>query len=124
MEHLSVLKNIVLVAVGGAIGSMCRYGMTLAASLLAVRAEFATIAANVLGSFLIGLALPDPDSRLYLFYTAGICGGFTTFSTFSSQTLRLFQNGQYCMGLLYVAATVVISLIMVWCGWYCRQKFI
>lgn len=124
MEHLSVLKNIVLVAVGGAIGSMCRYGMTLAASLLTVRAEFATISANVLGSFLIGLALPDPDSRLYLFYTAGICGGFTTFSTFSSQTLRLFQNGQYCMGLLYVAATVVISLIMVWCGWYCRQKFI
>lgn len=124
MEFVSVIKNIVLVAAGGAVGSVCRYGMTLAASHLAVRAEFATMAANILGSFLIGLWIPDSGSRMYLFYTAGVCGGFTTFSTFSSQTMRLFQNGQYALGVLYVAATVIISLIMVWFGWYCRQKFI
>ena len=113
-----------MVAAGGALGSAARYGLTLLASQLLVRAEIATLTANVLGSFLIGLAVPDAKSQFTLFYMVGVCGGFTTFSTFSSQTMRMLHDGHFAMGLLYVIASVVISLVMVWCGWWCRNKFL
>ena len=113
-----------MVAAGGALGSAARYGMSLLASQLFVRAEIATLAVNVLGSFLIGLAVPDSKSQFTLFYTVGVCGGFTTFSTFSSQTMRMIHDGHCAAGLMYVAASVVLSLVMVWCGWWVRQKFL
>lgn len=107
---------------GGALGSMGRYALTVLGSQLSVRAEWATLAANLCGSFLIGLAMPGARNEFYLFLTVGVCGGFTTYSSFSSQALQLLRDGQYGTGLLYILATTVLSLLMVGCGWYCRQR--
>ena len=117
-----MVKNMLLIALGGALGSMGRYALTLLASQLSVRAEWATVVANVCGSFLIGLVLPCIKSEYYLFWTVGICGGFTTFSTFSSQAMRLLHDGQHTWALLYILGSVIISLCMVALGWYCQQK--
>lgn len=116
------LRNLLWVAAGGALGSMGRYLLTLLAVQMQVRAEWATMVANVCGSFLIGFVLPQLRNEHYLFCTVGICGGFTTFSTFSSQAMRLLHDGQYLPGLLYIVLTTAVSLAMVCLGWYCRQK--
>ena len=117
-----MLKNFLFIAAGGALGSMCRYALTLLATHLLVRAEWATFAANVCGSFLIGLALSCAKSEYFLFYTVGVCGGFTTFSTFSSQAMRLLHDGEYAGAALYIFGSTAISIGMVALGWYCRQK--
>ena len=117
-----MIKNMIIIAAGGALGSMARYALTLLSSQLLIRAEWATLAANVCGSFLIGLILPNAKSEYFLFCTVGVCGGFTTFSTFSSQAMHMLHNGQYAMGLLYITGTTFLSLAMVALGWYCRQK--
>lgn len=117
-----MIKNFLLVAAGGAVGSMMRYSMTLLGAYLSVSGEWPTLLANVIGSFLIGLAIPGSNNTYLLFYTVGLCGGFTTYSTFSLQTLRLLYDGQYILGLLYILGTTILSLIMVGLGWYCRQK--
>ena len=80
---------------------------------------------NILGSFVIGFffALAGPGGRLdvpldaRLFVMTGICGGYTTFSAFSLQTLSLFQDGAWLRGGTYVAASVVLCLIAVWAGY-------
>jgi CrcB protein len=108
-------SNIILVGIGGLLGSVARY---LVAVLLAGQTAgtfpFATLAVNVAGCFLIGLifALSDrgnvlsPEWRVFL--TTGFCGGFTTFSTFSYESLRLMQDGEY----LYVASYILISVVV------------
>lgn len=116
------MKDLLMIALGGAVGSLGRYGLTLLGSLLSLRPEWATLAANVCGSFLIGLGLSAAArSEWSLFYTVGLCGGFTTFSTFSSQAMRLLHDGQWLWGGLYILGSVLISLAMVWCGWQCRR---
>jgi CrcB protein len=104
-----------LVAVGGALGSVARYGCSgLAARLVGESFPWGTIAVNVVGSFLIGLiaAFAIPEGRVLLpanvrlFLMFGICGGFTTFSSFSLQTLNLVRDGEW----LWAGANVVLSL--------------
>ena len=91
-------------AVGGALGSLARYWIAeLFAALGVVAFPWATLVANVSGSLLIGViaALTGPDSRMLvapesrLFWMVGICGGYTTFSSFSLQTLTLAQAGDW-----------------------------
>lgn len=117
-----MIKNMMIIAAGGALGSLARYALTLLSSQLLIRAEWATFAANICGAFLIGLITPDAASEYFLFFAVGICGGFTTFSTFSSQAAQMLHQGQYVMALLYMAGTTVLSLAMVALGWYCRHK--
>lgn len=118
----TTIKNLLLAAAGGAFGSMGRYALTLLAVQLQIHTEWATFAANVCGSFLIGLAVPGAGDARTLFYTVGVCGGFTTLSTFSSQSLRLLHEGQYFWALLYMSGTVILSLAMVALGCWCRQR--
>lgn len=117
-----VIRNLLLVAAGGALGSMGRYGLSLLAAQLQIHAEWATFAANLAGSFLIGLSMPGGGGSAAIFYTVGLCGGFTTLSTFSSQSLRLLHDGQYLWALLYMTGTVVLSLAMTALGCWCRQR--
>ena len=106
------------VAAGGALGSACRY--LVGANIQGRSAPgfpVATLAINVAGSFLLGLILQgalegttmSPGMRLFL--ATGFCGGFTTFSTFSHETLRLVEDGEYVPAAGYVAASVVLSLV-------------
>ncbi|MFO1069706.1 MAG: fluoride efflux transporter CrcB [Geminicoccaceae bacterium] len=116
----------IAVAIGGAIGSVARYGLTIVVSAIA-GADFpwATLLINILGSAVIGLfaALGAPDSRFVMapewlvFVTAGLCGGFTTFSAFSLQTLMLLREGQAAWALAYVALSVGLCLAGVWLGY-------
>ena len=99
--------NFLTVGAGGAIGAMLRYGLTL---LLTGQPVIATMVANVVGSFVIGLAMGTVHGRMLLFLTVGLCGGFTTFSTFSAQTLGMIQSGNYLPALGYAFASVGLCL--------------
>jgi CrcB protein len=114
------------VAAGGALGSMARFWVTGAvAALTGPRFPYGTLLINILGSFVIGMVAgltltPErmgihPDLRIFLM--VGICGGFTTFSAFSLQTLELMQAGAVVPALLYVTASVLLCVLFVWFGW-------
>ena len=117
------MKELLLVGAGGALGSMARYLVTLLFASLAVCSEWAILAVNVIGSFLIGMLVPLAGSCGYVFLAVGFCGGFTTFSTFSAQTLQLLQGGQRVAAVCYVVASVLFSLLSVLLGIYCGGKF-
>jgi CrcB protein len=114
----------VLVAVGGAIGSVARYGVgEWVASVLGTAFPWGTLIVNIVGSFIIGAvaALAGSDApaitdNARLFLAVGVCGGFTTFSAFSLQTLALIQAGAWPQAVLNIAGSVVLCLIAVWVG--------
>jgi CrcB protein len=114
------------VAVGGAIGSVARFWLTeLSARWWGGDFPWGTVIANVTGSFLIGLiaALPVMGSRDLLgpmgrqFLMVGIMGGYTTFSSFSLQTLTMVQHGHLVKAALNVGGSVVLCLIAVTVGY-------
>ena len=99
------------IAIGGAIGAVLRY-----LAILVFTFPFGTIVVNVLGSFLIGVAfvclLQDKSLGRYLpFAMTGVLGGFTTFSTFSLDTLILIEKGAFGTALAYVFGTVALCLL-------------
>lgn len=117
----------VWVAAGGALGTLLRYWINvLVTARLGESLPWGTIAINVSGSFLIGLfaALTEPGGRmlvspaLRLFVLVGVCGGYTTFSSFSLQTLALFEAGAPGRALANVVASVVLCLVAVWLGYF------
>lgn len=114
-----MLRQLLLVALGGAIGSALRY---LTALLLARHytgsIPLATLAVNLVGCFLIGLfiGLCSDTSHLRLFFITGFCGGFTTFSTFTAESYSMFREGAYGLALLYIAGSVLIGLLALWLG--------
>lgn len=110
-----MFKNLLIVGMGGALGSMLRYGISLVAS--AMSPLWGTLCANVLGSMLIGAAMGACSQGSWqLFLTVGVCGGFTTFSTFSSQSLSLLEQGRMGLALLYVVGSIVSCMAAVWLG--------
>ncbi|OXM52827.1 chromosome condensation protein CrcB [Amycolatopsis thailandensis] len=110
------------VGVGGALGSLARYGLSVA--LPHSRGQFAlsTFATNVSGCLLIGIlmaaltATADPHRLLRPFLGVGILGGYTTFSTYATDTLDLVTNGRPFTGLAYAFGTVVAALVAVYAG--------
>jgi CrcB protein len=101
-----------LVAVGGALGALSRYGV---GALLGGRAfPWATLTVNVIGSLALGYVLGGPATRwdpaVATTVTVGFLGAFTTFSTFSGETTALLRDGRAATALLYVAASVGLGL--------------
>lgn len=126
MDGTARSMEVLLVAVGSAVGGVLRYAVSGAvARTLGEVFPLGTLTVNVLGSFAIGLflALTGPDGRLLVdprlrqAFTLGLCGGFTTFSSFSMQTLALLQDGEWTLAALNVAASLVLCLLAVWAGW-------
>lgn len=105
-----------LVALGGALGSSARYGLGL---LLLGVAPIGTLAVNTLGCGLMGYLQarlgPEP---LRVFFMTGFCGGFTTWSAFSLETLTLAQEGRLGAAALYAGATFILAFAALGLGWY------
>ena len=119
-----MIKSLLFVGAGGALGSIVRYAVSLLFAHLAISSHWATLLVNVVGSFLIGLAIPMLSNGAHLFAVVGFCGGFTTFSTFSVQAVQLFQAGERVTAAVYVAASLIVSVLMVLLGVYLAGKFV
>lgn len=112
--------NCLFVGLGGAVGAVCRYLL----SLLPVKPSFGfpvvTLGINVLGAFALGVLLAlagrntSVDPRLMLFLKVGVCGGFTTFSTFCGETEQLLAAGHTAAAAAYVALSVLLGVGAVW----------
>ena len=119
-----MIKSLLLVGAGGALGSIVRYGVSMLFAHFARSSHWATLLVNVVGSFLIGLAIPVLSNGTHLFAVVGFCGGFTTFSTFSVQAVQLFQAGERLAAAAYVAVSLVVSVLMVLLGMFLAGKFV
>lgn len=112
------LINFLVVGLGGAAGSMLRYGVTLLFAFLHLSGNLATFSVNVIGSFLIGILTGCcKEGTLLLLLTVGLCGGFTTFSTFSLQSVRLIQGGNLWEAAIYIIGTLVMCVAAAWLGY-------
>ena len=114
------------IAIGGALGSVARYACSSAAAhSFGETFPWGTLLVNVTGSFVIGFfaSLTGPDGRWILppdarlFVTVGICGGYTTFSSFSLQTLSLIRSGEFAAAFGNIVGSVILCLVGVWAGY-------
>jgi CrcB protein len=117
------MPNFLLVMLGGALGSGLRYGIGLAAvRRLGAGFPWGTFIVNLAGAFGAGLLLGFLLSRAHtgepwrLFLGVGLLGGFTTFSAFSAETALLLQQGKFGVAALYVSASVVCALVLLFAG--------
>lgn len=113
--------TLLLIALGGAIGSVAR---ALAGyAIPAGRLPWATLLVNIVGSGLIGwlmarfVPLGEADLRAHGFWVIGVCGGFTTFSSFSWQTIEQLQKGHWGAALANVMVSVALCLTATWLAW-------
>lgn len=112
--------NFVYVALGGAVGAIGRYAI----SLMPTRTEFPilTLITNLIGAVLIGFIVGFVDERddtsknMLLFWKTGVCGGFTTFSTFSLEAVNLLEKKAYFSGGIYMALSVFGCIAGVYFG--------
>lgn len=116
-----MIKNLLLVGLGGGIGSIARYATThLSQKYLNNFIPYGTLISNIIGSFLIGIFLAylieNPSQNFKLLLVTGFCGGFTTFSTFSYENFSYLQNGQLCLFFLYGLGSIVVGLLAVLVG--------
>jgi len=121
------MQQLGLVALGGAIGAALRYAVSI--YLSSDGFPWATLSVNMIGSLLLGIVavaltqgLISQDAALIL--GTGILGAFTTMSTFSVETLNMFQNQQISSAIIYVVATMVICPILAFLGWKMGEMFI
>lgn len=117
------MKEFIAIFLGGGIGSVLRYGIQLLMHerIVAYNFPWATFTVNIAGSFLIGLfyslsAKLDFPPELRLFLTAGLCGGFTTFSTFSYDNLELLRQGEGIICIGYILLCVVLGICACFAG--------
>lgn len=125
MESIGLgLTSVLLVALGGAIGGMGRFAVSnLLARYLGKAFPWGTLAVNASGAFLAGwllgsLGIVSAPSPFWLFTIAGLLGGYTTVSSFSWQTIELWQSGQPLRASVNVGATLLLGLAMVSLGWF------
>lgn len=114
------MPGFIYVGIGGAAGAIARYFI----SMLPSKTEFPiwTLVTNFAGAVLIGVIVglvsvnTEASEKVNLFLKTGVCGGFTTFSTFSLEALGLLEQGRTAMGISYIGASVVLCIIGVYLG--------
>jgi CrcB protein len=119
------------IAVGSAIGGVSRYLVGgLVQRLTAGTFPAGTLLINITGSFLLGAILrygidtPTITPEVRAFLTVGLCGGYTTFSTFSYETVALLEDGEWSRAALYVALSVGLSLVATFLGFVAARELI
>ena len=120
-EYNKKMLTYIYIGIGSAIGGTLRYWLSNNTyKLLPLNFPYGTLLVNVTGSFILGMImfyfndkeLLNPQFRIFL--TIGFCGGFTTFSTFSLETMNLFHDAQYFYGILNVILSVILCLFGVY----------
>lgn len=119
-----MIKSILLVAIGGGLGSVLRYiANIVVAKNIPGKLHYATFTVNIIGCLLIGLLIgyltkQSDTENLKLLLITGFCGGFTTFSTFGLENYSLLQSGNILTSLLYTAMSIIIGILFVGIGIY------
>ena len=112
----------IAVFIGGGLGSVLRFLVNKIEIISENNFPYSTFTSNFLGCFILGLVLgyfiknENPNSILFLFLTVGLCGGFTTFSSFSNESLQLIQNGEILTFLAYLFSSLVVGILSVYGG--------
>jgi fluoride exporter len=121
--------SVLLVALGGAVGSVARYGLTLAAlRLLPVGFPFGTFLVNAIGCAAFGAIAGLADARgaltpsLRAFWLVGVLGGFTTFSSYAWESFDLSRGGAIALAAINVAGQVIVGLAAVALGWWAARS--
>ncbi len=119
-----MIKNLLLIGAGGFIGSVARYLLSrLNTRLDWLSIPVGTLLVNVLGSLLIGFLIgiseksPLMTFELRMFLMVGLCGGFTTFSSFTGENLMLMRNGQFLPLFLYTGLSILLGFTAVYLGY-------
>lgn len=113
---MSTLWNCFFVGIGGAAGTIARYLLGLLPVIPQSGFPLMTLMINTLGAFVIGLVAAFAsreaglDPHLHLLLKTGLCGGFTTFSTFSLESIQLFQSGKTITAMLYILLSILLGL--------------
>ena len=124
------MQHVLAIAVGGAVGAVLRYWVSSSVYLLLGKDfPYGTLVVNVLGSFVMGLLFVYliermiDTSLLRAALIIGLLGAFTTFSTFSIETLQLLENGEYFKTAMNIVASVTACLFAVWLGVVLARQF-
>ena len=118
------IRNIIAVGAGSFIGGIARYLVSLAMKGISKGFPWATLLVNLLGCLIIGLLWgflsqnASESTSWGLFLTVGLCGGFTTFSTFSKEALTMLQTGQIWGFASYIAISILAGIALVALGYY------
>lgn len=117
-----LLKNILWIGLGGALGSIARYTVSLLMS--SKYFPYGTFLVNIIGCFTIGIFMAlsiknqtTTFNNYKLFLTTGLCGGFTTFSAFAIENVQLFENGKPLVALTYILLSVVLGIAAAFIGY-------
>jgi CrcB protein len=125
LEDVTMIESLLLVGLGSFCGGALRYYISmLMRSACSQCFPFATLSVNLAGCLLIGLLLGAfsrcgvQSNSWSLLLTVGFCGGFTTFSTFASESLQMLQNGHILNLVIYIATSVIIGIALVALGYW------
>lgn len=122
-------SSLLAVIVGGSIGCVCRWLLSMKLNYLFPNLPLGTLLVNLVGGFIIGMAMaffirfPNLDPAWKLLITTGFCGGLTTFSAFSVEVMYLLQQGRLGWAAITVTTHVLGSLLMSFTGYYLMAKF-
>lgn len=121
---MQFLKAIFAVGFGSCIGGVVRYLISVALKNQSQNFPVATFIVNILGCLLIGICygfatrIPAIPKNIVLLLTTGICGGFTTFSTFANESLQMINSQSFIGLIFYISASVILGIAMVFCGYW------
>ena len=115
-----MIKNLILVGIGGALGSILRF---LCYQLIKLNESFLiTLGINIVGSLIIGMVIGygikdiEFGNNWKVFLATGICGGFTTFSAFSIENIQLIQQGKWLWAIVYIIGSIILGLLAAFIG--------
>ena len=122
------MKEIAIVFIGGGLGSALRFGVGKLFISSLSKFPTATFLVNIIGCLLIGLLVAyfskSENSFYKLLLVTGFCGGFTTFSTFSNETILLLKNNQITLAATYIISSLLLGLLATFVGYILMNKFL